>query len=598
MPPPAARKRPRSAEPEAAQPNAFSAEARGGGAAAAAAAAPPPPSRDYARAPPLRTLGLHAATKDKKLHRQAKAHGRHAAFAAQQAAATELLLDGSAGLLEPEGAMERTYRLSQPALAREVGLAVARKGADFSLDFGPYACAFTRNGRHMVVGGARGHLAVVDWQQLGLAAELNVGERVHDVTFLHNSSLFAAAQRRYVHIYDHSGAEVHVLRGHQEPLALEFLPHHFLLASVGTAGYLKYQDVSTGALVAEHRTRLGACSVLRQNPWNAVLCAGHSGGAVTMWTPNMSVPVAKLAAHRGGVTALAVDAGGRYLVSAGGDARLKVWDIRRWREVHDYFTPVPAHALDVSQRGLVAVGFGSHVQVWGRDFALEGGHGSLYAAPGAAGSGGGGGGGGPLEQRSAAAAAAGVRKAQSPYMRHELPGRTVGSVRFRPYDDLLAVAHCRGVSTLLVPGAGEPNYDSLVADPFEGKKARQEAEVHALLDKIPATMISLDPSRVAALDTAPKAVKAKEAREATAAEAEKAAARLLEVRGKKRRGIRKVLKRAANVVTEQRLALEAKLKERKAAEAEALKGGGGGGGGAEASGSSAGRSKGALTRFY
>ena len=56
-----------------------------------------------------------------------------------------------------------------------------------------------------------------------------------------------------------------------------------------------------------------------------------------------------------------------------------------------------------------------------------------------------------------------------------------------------------------------------------------------------------------------------------------------------------MLKRAANVVTEQRLALEAKLKERKAAEAEALKGGGGG---AEASGSSAGRSKGALTRFY
>jgi WD40 repeat protein len=45
--------------------------------------------------------------------------------------------------------------------------------------------------------------------------------------------------------------------------------------------------------------------------------------------------LAKLAAHRGAVTALAVDAGGRYLVSAGGDARLKVWDIRRWREVHD-----------------------------------------------------------------------------------------------------------------------------------------------------------------------------------------------------------------------------------------------------------------------
>jgi hypothetical protein len=173
-------------------------------------------------------------------------------------------------------------------------------------------------------------------------------------------------------VYDHTGAEVHVLRGHQEPLALEFLPYHFLLASVGRGGFLKYQDVSTGALVAEHRTRLGACAVLRQNPWNAVLCAGHAGGAVTMWTPNMSTPVVKMACHRGPVSALAVDAGGTYMVSAGLDGRVKVWDVRNFKPVHDYFSVVPARALDVSHRGFVGVGFGSHVQIWGRDFALEG----------------------------------------------------------------------------------------------------------------------------------------------------------------------------------------------------------------------------------
>jgi hypothetical protein len=53
--------------------------------------------------------------------------------------------------------------------------------------------------------------------------------------------MFAAAQRRTVSIYDHSGAEVHVLERHIDVSRLEFLPYHFLLVSVGNAGYLKYQ---------------------------------------------------------------------------------------------------------------------------------------------------------------------------------------------------------------------------------------------------------------------------------------------------------------------------------------------------------------------
>jgi U3 small nucleolar RNA-associated protein 7 len=254
--------------------------------------------------------------------------------AAAAAAAAELLLPGAAGALEAEGPMERTYQFSQASVSAAVGAAGARRGASLALPLGPYRVAYTRSGRHMVLGGARGHLAVVDWNRFKLGAEFNVGEAVRDVCFFHNESLFAAAQQKYVHVYDHTGAEVHVLRGHQEPLALEFLPYHFLLASVGRGGFLKYQDVSTGALVAEHRTRLGPCGVLRQNPWNAVLCAGHAGGAVTLWTPNMSTPVATLAAHRGAVTALAVDPRGTYLVTAGGDGRVKVWDLRRWESRH------------------------------------------------------------------------------------------------------------------------------------------------------------------------------------------------------------------------------------------------------------------------
>lgn len=58
------------------------------------------------------------------------------------------------------------------------------------------------------------------------------------------------------------------------------------------------QDTSTGQTAAAHRTRLGPCSVMQQNPWNAVLCLGHANGTATMWAPNMSTPLVRLLCHR------------------------------------------------------------------------------------------------------------------------------------------------------------------------------------------------------------------------------------------------------------------------------------------------------------
>lgn len=45
----------------------------------------------------------------------------------------------------------------------------------FDLDLpelGPYNLAFTRSGRHMLLGGRRGHLALMDWQQRHLVCEV------------------------------------------------------------------------------------------------------------------------------------------------------------------------------------------------------------------------------------------------------------------------------------------------------------------------------------------------------------------------------------------------------------------------------------------
>lgn len=43
---------------------------------------------------------------------------------------------------------------------------------------------------------------------------------------------FAVAQKEAVFIYDHTGMEVHHLKKHIQPYRLEFLPYHFLLASI------------------------------------------------------------------------------------------------------------------------------------------------------------------------------------------------------------------------------------------------------------------------------------------------------------------------------------------------------------------------------
>jgi U3 small nucleolar RNA-associated protein 7 len=117
-----------------------------------------------------------------------------------------------------------------------VGEGVKHLAFDLQLPLGPYKLALDHSGRHAALAGASGHLALMDWSRYHLMCETQVKETTHDICILHNEQFFAAAQKKYVYIYDRTGREVHCCQDHHEAVAVDFLRHHFLLASCGKPG--------------------------------------------------------------------------------------------------------------------------------------------------------------------------------------------------------------------------------------------------------------------------------------------------------------------------------------------------------------------------
>jgi len=390
-----------------------------------------------------------------------------AAVAAADAA--DILQTDQPGIIEAEHDMERTTGLTQTELKRShLDPEAARHIYNLDLaDSAPYGMNYDRSGRHSILYGNKGHLALMDCHHSSLITQFYVHETVRDACFLHNYTLFAAAQKNHVFIYDQAGAEIHRLTDHNDPAALQFLPYHWLLASVGRAGFLKFQDTSTGELVSQHRTGMGPCRVLRQNPSNAVMHAGHSNGTVTLWSPSSSRYLVKMLCHKGAaVTSLAIDSSGNTMVTGGADRQVKVWDLRTFKQLHAYYTAagVP-ESLDISQRGILGVGHAGHATFWSAE--------SL------------------------------VSKVRDPYMHHGLAScGPVETVRFRPFEDVCGIGHARGISSIVIPGSGEPNLDTTEhnTNPYQDVKQRQEAEVRALMDKLSPDMIALDADQVGGIE--------------------------------------------------------------------------------------------------
>lgn len=416
-----------------------------------------------------RKAGGSLKTRDKKLKSLLKRSDESYKDATKEAADLEILHTESAGFLEAENEMEKTFKVSQKEILDSVDEATRAKRFILKLNqLGPYVSNYSQTGNHLLLGGRKGHVSSFNWKEGTLGCELQLGETVHDVQYLQNENeFFAVAQKKHVYIYDQFGAEVHQLVHHVGATRLEYLPYHYLLVTAGTSGYIKYQDVSTGQLVAELRGKMGPTTALTHNPYNGVVHTGQNNGTVALWAPNMPSPLAKILSSKGPVRSVAVDRGGNYMAVAGQDKSLKIWDIRSFRPLETYYSPTPASSLSISATGLLAVGWGPHIQIWKDTLTRTG------------------------------------PKISAPYMNHLIPGQQVQNVAFCPYEDVLGVGMSNGFESLIIPGSGEANIDALEANPYSyaTRTGRRETQVRGLLEKLQPDMITLDPRDIGRVDS-------------------------------------------------------------------------------------------------
>jgi len=204
------------------------------------------------------------------------------------------------------------------------------------------------------------------------------------------------------------------------------------------------------------------------------------------------------------------------MATSGLDGQVKIFDVRTYKELYSYFTVRPASTLDVSDTGLLALGYGPHVQVWKDVFRT---------------------------------------KQNAPYMYKQLSGNVVKSVAFCPLEDVLGVGHSGGFSSLVIPGAGHSNFDSFEANPFETRKQRRETTVHALLDRLQPDMITLDANMFGLMNKKSEAIYAqqrKEMREKKVEEQTEKSMQANKMRGRSKSS-KKAARKRANIIDAARM---------------------------------------------
>ncbi len=125
------------------------------------------------------------------------------------------------------------------------------------------------------------------------------------------------------------GVALRLLAGHQAGVAgCRFSPDGRWLASAGSDRTIRVWDVKTGEAIQVLNCHASACAVVWATPglrvWGALL-----DGSLVAWDLESGQPSDEWGGHTGAVSACAVSADGRLLVSAAADGSVRLWDAGR-----------------------------------------------------------------------------------------------------------------------------------------------------------------------------------------------------------------------------------------------------------------------------
>jgi U3 small nucleolar RNA-associated protein 7 len=234
--------------------------------------------------------------------------------------------------------------------------------------------------------------------------------------------------------------------------------------------------------VAGFSTSMGKCDLMTHNPANAIVHLGHASGVVSLWSPNVKEPLVKMLCHKSAIKSLAVNHNGNYMITSGLDHLLNVWDLRTYKQLKSIKMKAGASYLTFSQKNYVAASLRNEITVFNNDLVELGTTSTHQSAD-------------TDDQKLVE-----LYTDKDVYLKHRLTNVSIQNMQFCPFEDVLGIGHGNGISSILVPGSGEANFDALEANPYESKNQRRQWEVKALLEKIQPELISLDPLKLRRVD--------------------------------------------------------------------------------------------------
>lgn len=370
-------------------------------------------------------------------------------------------------VLKPQAIEYDELCYSQNYIQSNVNLYTKEKAFKIKLKDNPYKCTYTMNGTNLLINDGFGYLAAFNTQKLSTAFEVSLEDNIYDAKWLHNELYCATAQEDCVFVYNNTGSELHAVRDMKNTRLLEFLPYHFLLAGTTTNGFLNYLDTSIGSIVSSVFIADKSPTVLKASLKNGVVHVGSKNGQVSLWAPSQKSYLMKVKCHKASISGIEIDRSGIHMITTGSDNKINVFDIRNtYAPLSTVSTKANVHFTALSQKNLLAIGYSDKVTI--------------------------------------------LKNYKDVYMKHRTSG-VISSLEFCNNEDILSIGYTGGFSTIVVPGSGDPIYDSNENSPFITTNERKRIEVQKLLEKIPADMIALNP----VLESMSKPVKSEKAADST-----------------------------------------------------------------------------------